>query len=114
MLGGEPGEPLPPEWLPPAAARLERALGAAVQAMFGNPAPRTEERTVRGIGVSPGVYVGSARVISGSEELGRIDPGDVVVTNSTTTAFNIVLPLLGATTGATMAPCSRSTGAVGA
>lgn len=96
VLGGEPGEPLPQEWLPPAAARLERALGAAAQAMFGTPAPRTEGRTVRGIGVSPGVYVGTARVIGGSEEFGRIEPGDVLVTNSTTTAFNIVLPLLGA------------------
>jgi rifampicin phosphotransferase len=96
VLGGEPGEPLPQEWLPPAAARLERALGAAVQAMFGAPAPRTEGRTVRGIGVSGGVYVGTARVIGSSEEFGRIEPGDVLVTNSTTTAFNVVLPLLGA------------------
>ena len=28
FLGGEPGDPLPAEWLPPAAARLERAMGA--------------------------------------------------------------------------------------
>lgn len=39
--------------------------------------------------VSRGVYVGR-------EEFGRIEPGDVLVTNSTTTAFNVVLPLLGA------------------
>ncbi|HKY76950.1 MAG TPA: PEP-utilizing enzyme [Acidimicrobiia bacterium] len=96
VLGGEPGGPPPPDGLPPAAARLERALGAAVQAMFGAPAPQTEERTVRGIGVSPGVYVGTARVIGDSAEFGRVEPGDVLVTNSTTTAFNVVLPLLGA------------------
>jgi pyruvate,water dikinase len=64
--------------------------------MFGTPPPRTEGRTVRGIGVSPGVYVGTARVIGDTEEVGRIEPGDVLVTKSTTTAFNIVLPLLGA------------------
>ncbi len=96
FLGGEPGDPLPAEWLPPAAARLERALGAVVQAIFTAPQPRTEERKVRGLGVSRGVYEGTARVIHGTEEFGRIEQGDVLVTNSTTTAFNIVLPLLGA------------------
>jgi phosphohistidine swiveling domain-containing protein len=96
VIGGEPGEPLPPDWLPPAAARLERALGAAVQEIFVAPPPQVDASTVRGLGVSPGVYEGTARVIRGTAEFGRIEPGDVLVTNSTTTAFNIVLPLLGA------------------
>jgi len=96
IIGGEPGEPLPADWLPPAAARLERALGAAVQEIFVAPQPQTEERKVRGLGVSPGTYVGTARIIRGTGEFGRIESGDVLVTNSTTTAFNIVLPLLGA------------------
>lgn len=95
LLGGEPGEPLPPEWLPAPSARLERALGSAVQEIFLAPPPRTEANAVRGLGVSPGVYVGTARVLRGTSEFGRIEPGDVLVTNSTTTAFNIVLPLLG-------------------
>jgi rifampicin phosphotransferase len=95
VLGGEPGAPLPPEWLPPASARLERGLGAAVQALFLTPEPRTEGRRVRGLGASPGVYEGTARVIHGTDEFGRIEPGDVLVTNSTTAAFNVVLPLLG-------------------
>jgi rifampicin phosphotransferase len=96
IIGGEPGEPLPAEWLPPAAARLEWALRAAVQEIFVAPQPQTEERKVRGLGVSPGTYVGTARIIRGTGEFGRIESGDVLVTNSTTTAFNIVLPLLGA------------------
>ncbi len=96
FLGGEPGPPLPAEWLPPAAARLERALGAVVREIFTAPEPESEERKVRGLGVSPGLYQGTARVIRGTEEFGRIEQGDVLVTNSTTTAFNIVLPLLGA------------------
>lgn len=96
VLGPEPGPPLPSEWLPPAAARLERALGAAVQALFVAPAPRTEGKRVRGLGASLGVYEGTARVILGTELFGRLRKGDVLVTNSTTTAFNIVLPLLGA------------------
>ena len=96
VIGGEPGEPLPPEWLPAEAARLERALGAVVQEIFMAPQPQTEAHKVRGLGVSPGMYEGTARVIRGTGEFGRIEPGDVLVTNSTTTAFNIVLPLLGA------------------
>jgi pyruvate,water dikinase len=96
VIGGEPGEPLPAEWLPPEAARLERALGAVVQEIFVAPQPQTETHKVRGLGVSPGTYEGTARVIRGTGEFGRIEPGDVLVTNSTTTAFNIVLPLLGA------------------
>jgi pyruvate,water dikinase len=96
VIGGEPGEPLPPEWLPPEAARLERALGAVVQEIFVAPQPQTEAHKVRGLGVSPGTYEGTARVIRGTGEFGRVEPGDVLVTNSTTKAFNIVLPLLGA------------------
>jgi rifampicin phosphotransferase len=95
FLGGEPAPPLPPEWLPAAAARLERAIGAVVAEMLFAPQAQTEERRVRGVGVSPGVYVGTARVIHTTEEFGRIERGDVLVTNSTTTAFNIVLPLVG-------------------
>src|SRR5215207_1105104 len=78
------------------AASLERAIGAVVEEMLFAPKPQTEERKVRGVGVSPGVYEGTARLIHSTAEFGRIERGDVLVTNSTTTAFNIVLPLLGA------------------
>ena len=96
LLGPPPGEPLPLDWLPPPSARLERALGAAIQEALIAPEPRTEGRKVRGVGVCPGTYEGTARVIFSTTEFGRIQPGDVLVTNSTTTAFNLVLPLLGA------------------
>jgi phosphohistidine swiveling domain-containing protein len=96
FLGPPPGAVLPLDWLPAAAARLERALGTAIQELFVAPEPRTEARKVRGLGVSAGMYEGTARVIRSTEEFGRIRPGDVLVTNATTTAFNIVLPLLGA------------------
>jgi rifampicin phosphotransferase len=96
LLGPEPGPPLPPDWLSPASARLERAIGAAVQAIFLAPEPQTEATRVRGIGVSPGTHTGTARTIRGPHEFGRLHKGDVLVTNSTTAAFNVVLPLLGA------------------
>jgi pyruvate,water dikinase len=42
------------------------------------------------------VYEGPARQVSGPADFDRIVKGDVLVTVSTTEAFNILLPLLGA------------------
>ncbi|HEV2124123.1 MAG TPA: PEP-utilizing enzyme [Chloroflexota bacterium] len=96
VLGAEPGAPLPAEWLPPAAARMERAVGAYLGAVFMAPEVRSEAQTVRGLAVSPGVYEGSARLIHGAQDFARIEKGDVLVTRATSPAFNTVLPLLGA------------------
>ena len=51
---------------------------------------------VRGTGASPGRFTGVARVIDGPAEFGRLQRGDILVTSTTTEAFNIVLPMLGA------------------
>ena len=59
------------------------------------PAPHEEDK-LRGLAASGGVYEGPARRIAGPVEFDRIDKGDVLVTESTTGAFNILLPLLGA------------------
>ncbi len=96
LLGPPPGPPVPTEWLPPPAARLERAFERAIQALFLAPQARSEARTVRGLAVSPGLYEGTARLVHGPGDFARIQNGDVLVTSSTTAAFNVVLPLLGA------------------
>jgi pyruvate,water dikinase len=54
-----------------------------------------EERVVRGLAASPGIYEGPARRVAGPAEFDRIAAGDVLVTESTSEAFNILLPLLG-------------------
>lgn len=51
---------------------------------------------VRGAAAGRGTYTGTARVIAVTEELARVRPGDVLVTASTSGAFDAVLPLLGA------------------
>jgi phosphohistidine swiveling domain-containing protein len=94
-LGGPPGEPLPLEWLPAPAARLERALRVYLDAMLV-PAVATEPRTVRGIPASAGVYEGPARFVDATSDFARIRPGDVLVAASMSAAFNVVLPMLGA------------------
>ncbi len=96
LLGPPPGPPVPVEWLPFAAARLERAFARAIHALFLAPQARTEARKVRGLAVSPGLYEGVARLVRGPGDFARIQKGDVLVTSSTTAAFNVVLPLLGA------------------
>lgn len=96
VLGPPPAEPPPVDWLPRRARRMARAIDIAMKGVMRAPPARTEIRRVRGLAVSPGVHEGPARLVRGAEDLCRIQQGDVLVTGSTSAAFNIVLPLLGA------------------
>jgi len=90
--------PPPPDasGLPPDVARLMRATGIALGHLFGSSEAEHDEEVLRGLAASPGIYEGPARLIAGPSEFDRIVTGDVLVTQSTTEAFNILLPLLGA------------------
>jgi len=96
VLGPPPTPPPDPSGLPPASARVMRATGIVIDAMFGSSEEEHEENLLRGLAASGGVYEGPARRVSGPAEFDRIVQGDVLVTESTTEAFNILLPLLGA------------------
>ncbi len=94
---GPPAPPPPDDSkLPPLVARLMRATGMALGAVFGSSEAQHEEHMLRGLAASPGIYEGTARLVSGPSDFNRIVKGDVLVTMSTTEAFNILLPLLGA------------------
>jgi rifampicin phosphotransferase len=92
-----PPAPPPPDLaaLPPAVGRLMRATFIGLGHVFGSSQAQHEEKVLYGIAASKGVYEGPARRVSGPSEFGRIVKGDVLVTESTTEAFNILLPLLG-------------------
>jgi rifampicin phosphotransferase len=93
---GPPAPPPPdPSGLPPAPQRLMRAMGITMDAMFAPSMEAHEEDMLRGLAASKGVYEGPARRVSGPQEFNRIVQGDVLVTEATTEAFNILLPLLG-------------------
>lgn len=94
-LGPTPPPPPDPSSLPPAAARMMQASGLALQALFGSSEAKHEQLLLRGLAASPGVYEGPVRRVSHPSEFDRIQKGDVLVTQSTTEAFNILLPLLG-------------------
>jgi len=94
---GPPPPPMPdPSGLPPGVGRVMRAVGTALGELFGSSEAAHEENLLRGLAASGGVYEGPARRVSGPIEFDRILQGDVLVTESTTEAFNILLPLLGA------------------
>ena len=96
-LLGPPAAP-PPDLagLPPAAGRLMRATFIALHHLFGSSAAPNDQKMLYGLAASKGSYEGPARRVSGPAEFGRIASGDVLVTESTSEAFNILLPLLGA------------------
>ena len=97
MSLGPPAPPPPdPSGLPPGVARVMQAVGIALGELFGSSEAAHEENLLRGLAASGGVYEGPARRVSGPTEFDRIVEGDVLVTESTTEAFNILLPLLGA------------------
>jgi pyruvate,water dikinase len=95
-LGPPPPPPRKLSGLPPAARRVMRAMGITMQSMSASSTQEHEESVLRGFGASQGMYEGPARRVSGPTEFDRIAKGDVLVTESTTEAFNILLPLLGA------------------
>jgi phosphohistidine swiveling domain-containing protein len=92
-----PLPPPPPDFaaLPPSVGRLMRAIFIGLGHVFGSSQAQHEEKVVYGIAASKGVYEGPARRVSGPSEFGQIAKGDVLVTESTSEAFNILLPLLG-------------------
>jgi pyruvate,water dikinase len=96
VLGPPPSPPPDPSGLPPGVARVMRAMGVAMVELFGSSEAPHGENLLRGLAASGGVYEGPARRVSGPSEFDRIVEGDVLVTESTTEAFNILLPLLGA------------------
>jgi pyruvate,water dikinase len=96
VLGPPPSPPPDLSGLPPGAARVMRAMGVALGELFGSAQAPHDEKLLRGLAASGGIYEGPARRVSGPAEFDRIVEGDVLVTESTTEAFNILLPLLGA------------------
>src|SRR5262249_54690775 len=92
-----PPEPPAPDLaaLPQAVGRFMRATFLALGHLFGSSEAQHEDNVLFGLAASKGVYEGPARRVSGPSEFGRIAKGDVLVTESTTEAFNILLPLLG-------------------
>lgn len=100
QLGLAPSGPPPSDWLPPAAARLQRAIDVVIRLMFDvrkiDPGAAKKATMLNGNAAGGGVHEGVARVIAGPSELSKIQLGDILVTTATAPTFNVVLPLVSA------------------
>jgi pyruvate,water dikinase len=95
-LGDDPMPPPDPSQLPPPMQRVMAAVGVAIGEMFGVSEEEHEDTVIRGLPASSGVREGIARRVAGPADFDRIQHGDVLLTEATTEAFNILLPLLSA------------------
>jgi pyruvate,water dikinase len=96
FLGDPPGPPPPFDLLPPAMGRLTRAI-VTVSGNMSSEAPGPQEAdTVQGQAGSPGVHEGVARLVRSVDDLDRVEPGDVIVTVTTSESFNLALSLASA------------------
>ena len=78
-------------------ARLMSAVGFMIDGILGElPEPSGDATVIHGIPVGTSAYEGRAHVVHQFEDLFTIEPGDVLVTPSTTEAFNSMIHLVGA------------------
>ena len=94
FLGGTPAGPPPPEWLPPHAARAERAIGIVLGEMFAARDNQKASAMVNGFAASPGQVTGTARLVIDPRDMERVRKGDVLITRATAPSYNALLPLL--------------------
>jgi pyruvate,water dikinase len=93
-IGDAPMAPPDPSQLPPPMQRLMAAVGIAMSEMFGSSQEEHEATVIRGLAASSGVREGIVRRVAGPADFNRIQKGDVLLTEATTEAFNVLLPLL--------------------
>lgn len=93
-IGDDPTPPPDPSELPPPMQRLMAAVGVAMSEMFGQSDVEHETTVIRGLAASSGVREGIVRRVAGPADFNRIQKGDVLLTEATTEAFNVLLPLL--------------------
>ncbi|MFN2628382.1 MAG: PEP-utilizing enzyme [Gaiellaceae bacterium] len=105
-LVGAPGVPLQ-ELVAARRGGLTEGLRDGPRAYLGDPPADAERhaalekfygsggRALAGAGASPGVVEGVARIMSGPDDFGRVQPGDVLVATTTTPAWTPLFPSLG-------------------
>ncbi|HEX2122176.1 MAG TPA: PEP-utilizing enzyme [Thermoanaerobaculia bacterium] len=95
FLGGTPSGPPPADWLPPDAARAQRAVDIVMGEMFAARAKQQAGAKVSGFAASPGEVTGVARLVLDPGDMARIRKGDLLITRATSPAYNALLPLIG-------------------
>jgi phosphohistidine swiveling domain-containing protein len=78
----------------------ERERHVVLEKFYG-PGGEHAGEAVRGLGASPGIAEGRARLVSGPADFARVEPGDVLVATTTTPAWTPLFPSLAALVTAT-------------
>lgn len=94
-LGGTPAGPPPADWLPPVAARAQRAIDVVMGEMFAARPKQIASATVTGFAASPGQVTGIARLVLDPSDMARVRKGDLLITRATSPSYNALLPLIG-------------------
>jgi rifampicin phosphotransferase len=96
MYGEAPsGEP-PFDLLPPPARLVNQAVMWGLAQFFGGRQGAQDASLVAGTPASPGRYTGTVRVVMGEHQFHKIRVGDVVVCPTTSPAWSVVFPSMGA------------------
>lgn len=95
FLGPPPPAPPPADQLPPPLNRIMSGVGFCIEGVLGQlDRSGGDATTIVGIGVNPGTFEGTARVVRNLDELDRVEPGDVLVAPATSEAFTAMLHLV--------------------
>ncbi len=97
VVGPPPVPDLDLRGLPAAARRImSGVLWAVGEELAPAESKQDEDGNLLGIGVSPGSYTGTVRVIKTEAELDRLQPGDVLVCPTTHSSWTVVFGQAGA------------------
>jgi pyruvate,water dikinase len=93
-------EPIPgEEILGQACVRISSAISFYLSEMEGcetYPIPQAAGLIFQGLAASRGRYEGRARIVRDPSDLARVSRGDVLVAQTTSPAYNVILPTVGA------------------
>ena len=108
-LGPPQAEP-PLDALPPNLARMTGVVQAVTQELgMAGRSDLAPADPLQGVGIGTAVYRGRARVaLSPEEAIADLEPGDVLVTRTTSPAYNLVLTLVGGLVTAEGGPMSHA------
>jgi pyruvate,water dikinase len=94
--GDRPAGQPPFDLLPPPARLVNQGVLWGLTQLFGEPGGVQQEGIVAGTPASAGRYSGTVRVVMGEQQFSKIRPGDVVVCPTTSPAWSVVFPSMGA------------------
>jgi len=95
-LGEPPAPPPSLDTVPLAGREGAMAFAMGMRQIYDVCADDGKAEKLQGIAASPGVYEGPVRIVDGTANFADLHQGDVIVTRTTSAAFSIVLPLVGA------------------